>query len=237
MGKLHDHLMKDIRFVEGLNTCMNCGVCTAICPAAEFYHYDPREICDTIQNKDESQIESLLRSETIWYCGQCMSCKTRCPQDNTPGFVVQALRKVSQELGYFTDSEKGRQQFALKRVIGRNILQTGYCMHPDLVTPQMHPEQGPVWEWQKEHIEEMMERIGANYKGDGPGILRKIPRETLDELQSIFDVTGGTDRYNKIEAFSKLKADDLGIEFGEGTENDYFRFVYSTNNNKHYSKE
>ena len=124
MGILYERLMQDIRFVEGLHSCMNCGVCSAICPAAEFYHYDPRIICDTVQSHDESAIEALLRSETIWYCGQCMSCKTRCPQNNTPGFVVMALRKVSQELGYFTDSEKGRQQLALKRVIGHNILQT-----------------------------------------------------------------------------------------------------------------
>lgn len=49
MGNLTDQLNKDIRFIEGLKACMNCGVCTAICPAAEFYQYDPRIICDTVQ--------------------------------------------------------------------------------------------------------------------------------------------------------------------------------------------
>ena len=32
----------------------------------------------------------------------------------------------------------------------------------------MHPEQGPVWEWEHEHIEEVMERLGANYKKPDP---------------------------------------------------------------------
>ena len=50
---------------------MNCGVCTAICPSAEFYNYDPRIIADTVQRQDEESIEGLLKSDTIWYCGEC----------------------------------------------------------------------------------------------------------------------------------------------------------------------
>ena len=65
MEKLYDLLLKDIRFEEGLNACMNCGVCTAICPAAEFYNYDPRKIVDTVQTKDNYAIKELLKSETM----------------------------------------------------------------------------------------------------------------------------------------------------------------------------
>jgi heterodisulfide reductase subunit C len=100
----------------------------------------------------------------------------------------------------------------------------------------MHPEQGPVWVWEKKNIVEVMKRLGANYKGDGLGILRSIPQESLDELQKIFDITGGTERYECIETFSKLKADEMGLEFGQGIDSEYFRFIYTTNNNKH-SKE
>ena len=46
---LIDSLKKDIHYIESLNSCMNCGVCTAICPSAEFYNYDPRIIADTVQ--------------------------------------------------------------------------------------------------------------------------------------------------------------------------------------------
>src|SRR5512140_3294713 len=109
MEKLYDLLLKDIRFVEGLNACMNCGVCTAICPAAEFYNYDPRKIVDDVQERNNETIEELLKSDTIWYCGECMSCKTRCPRGNAPGLLIIALRSLSQELGCFVESEKGRQ--------------------------------------------------------------------------------------------------------------------------------
>ncbi len=234
MGKLYDRLNQDIRFLEGLHGCLNCGVCTAICPAAAFYHYDPRVICDTVQSKDEKLIEALLRSETIWYCGECMSCKTRCPRNNTPGFVIQALRKLSQEFGYFTDSEKGRQQFAIKRTIGENILRSGYCVNPDIMLPQMHPEQGPVWGWITANTDEIMKRTGSNYKQDGVGGLRTITPEVLDEISQIFEVTGCNAMFAIIEKHSKYKAKELGLEISdEGIGNEYFMTVYTENNGTH----
>ncbi len=234
MGKLFDQLNKDIRFIEGLKACMNCGVCTAICPAAEFYKYDPRIICDTVQSGDDELIEELLRSETIWYCGECMSCKTRCPRGNTPGFIIMALRKLSQQLGYFTDSEKGRQQFAIKRTIGQNILTTGYCVHPDIVTPHNHPEQGPVWEWVYNNIPDVMEKTGANYKQDGAGGLRNISPDVLDELNKIFEVTGGNEMFRIIEQHSREKAVEMKLDAAEsGSENEYFEVTYSENSGTH----
>ena len=140
-------LMEDVRMREGLKACMNCGVCTAICPAAEFYDYDPRQIAETVQSRDNDRIEELLKSETIWYCGQCMSCRPRCPRGNTPGYIIQSLRYLSQKLGFFTNSEKGRQQLALKRTIGENIMRAGYCLVPREIDPDLHPEQGTVWRW------------------------------------------------------------------------------------------
>lgn len=233
MGKLYNLLLEDVRFEEGLNACMNCGVCTAICPAAEFYNYDPRKIVDTVQSGEDDKITELLKSETIWYCGECMSCKTRCPRGNAPGLIIMALRGLSQDLGYFVESEKGRQQLAVKRTVGESIINTGYCVYLDGISMELHPEQGPVWEWVQNNKAELFERLGGNYKGDGPGILRKIPGETLDELKKIFEVTGGLERYEKIESFSRKKAEEMGLGFEEGTDNEYFRHIYTTNNGTH----
>lgn len=233
MENYHDLLMQDIRFQEGLNACMNCGVCTAICPAAEFYNYDPRKIVDLVQSGDNEAIEDLLKSDVIWYCGECMSCKTRCPRGNAPGLVIMALRGLSQDLGFFVESEKGRQQLAIKRTIGESILNTGYCVFLDGIRPDLHPEQGPNWEWVHENRAELLERIGGNYKGDGPGILRKIPDEALDELKRIFEVTGGKKRYDKIEYYSRKKSREMDLELDDGIDNEYFRFIYKQNNGSH----
>ncbi|MCK9422527.1 MAG: 4Fe-4S dicluster domain-containing protein [Bacteroidales bacterium] len=237
MGKLYDRLSEDVRFVEGLKACLNCGTCTAICPAAEFYNYQPRQLVDILQTHDDDAIEALLKSETIWYCGECMSCVTRCPRGNAPGLLITVLRATSQDLGYFVESEKGRQQLAIKRTVGEWILKFGYCLFPSEILPEMHPEQGPIWEWEHEHLEEVMQRLGANYKKAGPGILRKIPDEDLAEIRKIFDETGGTERYQKIEDYSKQKAVEMGIHLDNGMNNDYIHKIYTTNNNNHGRKE
>ncbi|MBO7110555.1 MAG: 4Fe-4S dicluster domain-containing protein [Bacteroidaceae bacterium] len=198
MGNLIDIIKSDVRYEDSLKACMNCGICTAICPAAEFYDYDPRRICDTVQRGDEEQVEKLLRSDTIWYCGQCMSCKPRCPRGNVPGAVINILRKVSQDMGYYKESHMGRQQTDLMGVIGNNILEIGYCVHPDVVFPEKHPEQGPVWEWYIKNIKEVSPKFGANYHGEGAGALRKINPETMEELRNIFRVTGGMEFHDTI---------------------------------------
>ncbi|MBL7138298.1 MAG: 4Fe-4S dicluster domain-containing protein [Bacteroidales bacterium] len=237
MGKLYDQLAADVRFQEGLTACLHCGSCTAICPAAEFYNYQPRQIVDILQTKDDGKIEALLKGEMIWYCGECMSCVTRCPRGNAPGLLITVLRALSQDLGYFIESEKGRQQLAVKRTVGEWILDYGYCLFPANIRPEAHPEQGPVWQWVIEHIEEVMERLGANYRKTGPGILRKIPDEDLEELKKIFDVTGGTERFNKIEEYSRQKAEEMGMELNESLDSEYVHHVYTANDPKHTASE
>ncbi len=233
MQSLYELLHEDIRFEEGLNACMNCGVCTAICPAAEFYNYDPRKIVDTVQTKDDNSITELLKSDTIWYCGECMSCKTRCPRGNAPGLIIMALRSLSQDLGYFIESEKGRQQLVLKRTVGQWIIDHGYCLYLEGIGTDLHPEQGPVWDWIQDNWKAVFGKMGANYKGDGPGILRKIPEEALEEIREIFRVTGGMKRFQNIEDFSRKKAAELEMEFDDSTDNEYFRHIYKTNSGNH----
>ena len=199
MSTITDYIKQDVRADEALKACMNCGMCTAVCPAAEFYDYDPRRICDTVQRGDEAEIERLLRSDTIWYCGQCMSCKTRCPRGNVPGELISVLRRASQELGYFTESKMGRQQKQLMNSIERNILEIGYCVYPDRVDPEYHPEQGPIWQWYRENINEIAPKLGANYHGQGAGALRDIPEEDLNEVRRIFEVTGGMKLKEQVE--------------------------------------
>ncbi len=237
MGILTDKIKADNRFHEALSSCMNCGMCTAICPAAEFYKYDPRNICNIVHRGDDEELEKLLRSDTIWYCGQCMSCKTRCPRGNAPGVVISILRTISQEMGFFTDSEKGRQQYAIEQIIGTNILQRGYCVHPDIVDPDLHPEQGPIWAWFMKNAEAVCEKVGANWKKEGPGALRNIHQSNLDEIKNIFDVTGGTALREQIEQFSAKKAEDLHINIEKTDENqkysDYLVANFTQNNNQH----
>ncbi len=225
-----EELNKDFRFREGFHTCIGCGTCTAVCPAAEFYRYDPRKIVTIVQTKDNDRIEELLKSDTIWYCGECMSCVTRCPRKNGPGLVVMALRDLSIRLGFFTESEKGRQIYPLSKALNGNVLNYGYCVHPATFRYEDHPESGPVFEWALAHKESVYARLGANYMGKGPGALRRIPQEDLDELKAIYDVTGASGRMELVEKYSRIKAEEMGMTMEE-----YARYTFSHCSPKHFN--
>lgn len=197
MGTISDLLRQDFRFHEALISCMGCGICTAICPAAAYYPYDPRLVCTLVERKDEKTLEELLSSDTIWQCGMCMSCKSRCPRGNTPGLLIMSLRKASILLGYFNRSELGRQQKLLVNVIGKNLVETGYCVNVDLVEPTYHPEQGPIWQWVHKNRKPLLEKLNTGYGKIGSGALRNLATDDMTELDRIFEVTGGY-RYMKL---------------------------------------
>lgn len=226
INTLYQELQKDVRFIEGMKSCINCGVCTAICPAAAVSDYDPRKIMNIVQQHDEQQLEDLLKSDIIWRCGECLSCKTRCPRGNTPCYVIQVLRDLSIESGYFIESNQGRKQLALKRTVGDHILQYGYCIYIDEVDNEMYPEQGPVWEWLRKNRNVMLRRLGTSYKMDASGTLRNTAKESLEDLKKIFDATGGTERFDKIEKYSAIHAMKTGHDFCAGKDN-YFKYLYN----------
>jgi heterodisulfide reductase subunit C len=198
MSRYVDLLNDDVRFVDGLKACMSCGVCTAICPASAVFDYDPRKLCTIVQGGDDEAIEKLLSSDTIWFCGQCMSCRTRCPRGNTPGYVIQALRRLSISTGLFVQSEQGLKQKSIAAVIGGNLMRKGYCVDADLVDPALHPEQGPVWQWVYDNRSEVYKRCGGNYRGSGAGAQRQIDGVSLGELLAIMEVTGASSWLSQI---------------------------------------
>ena len=226
MPTLYEELEKDVRYKEGLNSCINCGICTAVCPAAAVSDYDPRQIVNTVQERDEAELEKLLKGDSIWRCGECLSCKTRCPRGNVPCYIIQALRGLSIEKGFFIESEQGRKQLAIKRTVGDHILQYGYCVYIDEVDLETYPEQGPVWKWLRENRESMLQRLNTSYNKDQAGTLRNTAKESLDDLKKIFDETGGTARFEKIEKYSSAKAKELKKDF-KGGKDEYWQFLYN----------
>jgi heterodisulfide reductase subunit C len=47
----------------------------------------------------KAELEKLLKSDTIRRCGKCLSCKTRFPRGNVPGYLIHALRVLSIDKG------------------------------------------------------------------------------------------------------------------------------------------
>ena len=66
--------------------------------------------------------------------------------------------------------------------------------------PELHPEQGTVWEWIYENDEEIYGQFSAAYNRPGAGALRKLDDRSMEELHRIFDVTGGKEFFDTIES-------------------------------------
>lgn len=148
------------------------------------------------------------------------------PRGNVPCYIIQALRALSIETGLFIESEQGRKQLAIKRTVGDHILKYGYCIYFDEVDLETYPEQGPVWDWFRNNRESMMERLGTSYKKNTSGTLRNTSKESLDDLKKIFDETGGTQRFEKIEQYSSVKAKELKKDFS-GEKDEYWKYLYN----------
>ena len=80
-------------------------------------------------------------------------------------------------------------------------------------------------------MDDDFERIGANYQGTGPGILRGIPQKDLDEIKAIFDETGATDQINLVEEYSKAKAEEMGMTLEE-----YAKYTFEYNSGNDFDK-
>ena len=113
-------------------------------------------------------------------------------------------------------------------------MRTGYCLRPDLVDPDLHPEQGPVWRWIHDNDKDVFERFGENYCKPGVGACRKIDDRSMEEIHRIFEVTGGTKFFENIEECSDKKAREMG--YTQGADDTYFMDVLTVNNGTHSEK-
>jgi heterodisulfide reductase subunit C1 len=117
----------------------------------------------------------------------------------------------------------------IKRSIGEWIVDYGYCVVGDKLNLNLFPEQGPNWQWVLENIDLVFQKQGAHYQQEGSGAMRKVPDEDLEELKKIYKVTGAYERFRIIEDFSEKKAKEMGLQFDESHDCEYFRHVYTYN--------
>lgn len=73
----------------GLEKCINCGNCTAICPLSTSEEGFPRR---TIRLAQLGMQDELLGSKEIWLCYNCGECSETCPQQAEPANLMAAAR-------------------------------------------------------------------------------------------------------------------------------------------------
>ena len=69
--------------------CMKCGKCSATCPAYGEMEYHPHQFVGMIADGD---VETLLKSDSIYKCLSCFACVERCPRGVEPAKLIESIR-------------------------------------------------------------------------------------------------------------------------------------------------
>jgi len=75
-----------------IESCFNCGNCTAVCPLSSGEETFPRRM---IRYAQLGMKEKLLRSKELWMCYACGECTATCPRDADPGEFMAATRRYA----------------------------------------------------------------------------------------------------------------------------------------------
>lgn len=88
---MNNNLKEQVIRSSGVNVlkCMRCGKCSGTCPSYDEMEYHPHQFVYMVEKGD---IETLMKSESIYKCLTCFACVDRCPRNVEPAKVVEAVR-------------------------------------------------------------------------------------------------------------------------------------------------
>ncbi|WP_042707145.1 ferredoxin:CoB-CoM heterodisulfide reductase subunit HdrC [Methanobrevibacter wolinii] len=165
---------------EGLLKCVQCGMCTSVCPAAQHSDYNPRSMVERVLEGDNTIVED----EDIWYCFYCYTCHSICPVDNSPCEVNQVLRQIAIDKGIADEHLIPFLGF------GDSFLNHGIGGIPENFFPEMREDIGEDWWDFKTHLDDVRTHLGLD---------PVFPSEdAIVEVSTILKACGFEDRINKI---------------------------------------
>jgi heterodisulfide reductase subunit C len=188
LRKIVNELYNDERFHEFFYACINCGNCTAVCPAFRFVDFEPRIVVQKVMHaKDEPELIYQMMDQYIWACYQCYSCWDVCPAHNNPGGLVLILKEIA--VRYGLDSAKKALEPYSKIVY--KITTTG-----TQITPDMHTTIALFRDWGP-HKAELAKNIRIERKAVPVPSLNsvmdkswKVDEQTMRELMIIHKEAG-----------------------------------------------
>jgi heterodisulfide reductase subunit C len=77
-----------------IKQCIQCGTCTGSCPVSFAMDITPRKAVALFR---AGEIESILRSNTIWICASCYACTVRCPAGIKITDMMYAFKRTAME--------------------------------------------------------------------------------------------------------------------------------------------
>ena len=185
--KLIKNVLSDLKASPdlGLYKCVQCGMCTSMCPAASQTDYDPRDMIRKVLEDDETVVDD----ENIWYCFSCYTCHSICQSGNSACEINQILRQMSIKKG------EGAKQVVSFAAYGDSFIEQGVGSIPNNYFDTMVNDIGPEYMHLKMYIDDIRSELGL-----GAYIL---PKDSIKEVESILEGTGFKERLSKIKRCKK----------------------------------
>ena len=179
--KANKKFIKDILFKKsGFKKCIQCGRCTASCPAAYLYaDYKPRDLMRRFMLGDV-YTEDL--NELIWKCGQCYSCRARCPRNCKAGLGVLALQTRS-----VLEGNAPPEIIDISEKIKNNLYFKGETFLPSTLDINLLNEFGE--QTYNRCFDNNVKRERLGFKHDDARSV-PIPEDALIEIREILRATG-----------------------------------------------
>ncbi|MDR3223563.1 MAG: 4Fe-4S dicluster domain-containing protein [Methanobrevibacter sp.] len=180
--KLAKKILSDLKASEdmGLLRCVQCGMCTSVCPGAKNSDYNPRDMIEKVLEGEES----IINSEKIWNCFYCYTCHSVCPVGSSPCEVNQILRQIAIDKGTVNDKVGPFAGY------GDSFLDIGIGSMPKSFFMDLN-EDIEGWLNFKSELEEIRETLGL-----GP---ITIPTESIKEINTLLKKVGFNKRIEKMK--------------------------------------
>lgn len=180
--ELAESIIKDLKASEnlGILKCIQCGMCTSVCPAARHTDYDPREIVKRVLDKDES----VITDDIIWNCFYCYTCHSVCPVNNSACEINQILRQKS------IDKGEGKPKVAPFSAYGESFLEFGLGSIPNDFFDNLIKDHGKEWLELKVNLEDIREELGLDHM--------LLPENDVKDINKILEKTGFTKRLDNL---------------------------------------
>ena len=87
----NQNMIETVTRISGVNPrkCMRCGKCSGTCPSYDEMEYHPHQFVYMVETGD---IETLMKSESVYKCLSCFACVERCPRGVEPAKIIEAVR-------------------------------------------------------------------------------------------------------------------------------------------------
>lgn len=150
----------------GLLRCVQCGLCTSVCPASRHSDYDARNIIKRVLDNDESIIED----EIIWNCFYCYTCYSVCPVGNSVCIVNQIIRQMAIE------EDVGKRKIESFMSFADSYIEEGLGVIPKEYQGQLHIDYGRHWT----NLQEQLQDVRKDLELDDMYLLPEA-KETVDK--------------------------------------------------------